>query len=111
MDPNSQNSTQASDDPVYTIPNLSKTITSILNEIIEEEAKDTSNSTYFILATVKKKSVFNAKKAPPISTEDYLDRMIKYTKLEESTLLIALLYIDRFCELSDVKLSDLNVHR
>jgi len=55
--------------------------------------------------------MFNSKKAPPISLLDYLDRIIKYTKLEESTLLIALLYIDRFCELSDLKLSELNVHR
>jgi hypothetical protein len=33
-------STTASEDPIYTIPNLTKIITSILNEIIEEECKD-----------------------------------------------------------------------
>ena len=60
---------------------------------------------------MKKKSIFNSKKPPPIALDDYLDRIIKYTKLEESTLLIALLYIDRFCELSDLKLSEFNVHR
>lgn len=32
--------TQASEDPVYSIPNLTKTITSILKEIIEEESKE-----------------------------------------------------------------------
>ncbi len=29
-----------SEDPVYTIPNLTKIITSILKEIIDEECKD-----------------------------------------------------------------------
>jgi len=33
-------STGATEDPVYTIPNLSKIITSILKEIIDEEGKD-----------------------------------------------------------------------
>ena len=72
----------------------------------------TVNRLYYYLASWnQKKSIFNSKKAPPISLLDYLDRIIKYTKLEESTLLIALLYIDRFCELSELKLSELNVHR
>lgn len=100
------------DEPVYTIPNLSKIITSILKEIIDEECKDSIQNYKINLASQsKKKSIFNSKKAPPISIDDYLDRIIKYTKMEESTLLIALLYIDRFCELSEIKLSELNVHR
>jgi len=43
MDKNSQNSTTAqsgTDEPVYTIQNLTKIITSILKEIIDEEVKD-----------------------------------------------------------------------
>jgi hypothetical protein len=43
--------------------------------------------------------------------EEYLERIIKYTKIEESTIIIILLYLDRLAELSEIKLSDFNIHR
>ena len=40
-----------------------------------------------------------------------MERIKKYTNLEESTFIIALIYLDRFCELMEVKLTRFNIHR
>ena len=57
------------------------------------------------------KSIFSAKKRPTISIKAYLDRIIKYSKIEESTLIIILIYIDRLCENNELKLNEYNIHR
>ena len=40
----SNTSTNVTEEPTYTIPNLTKIITSILKEIIDEECKDSKQS-------------------------------------------------------------------
>lgn len=54
---------------------------------------------------------FVCKKAPSISIEAYLERICKYTQIEESTLVLCLIYIDRFCDISKFSLSENNIHR
>ena len=56
-------------------------------------------------------SIFDLKKIPPISIEKYLNRIQKYTHLEDSTLVIALIYIDRLLGNNIIKLSMYNVHK
>ena len=56
-------------------------------------------------------SLFTHGTIPKISIEDYLNRIQKYTELEDSTLIIALIYIDRLLENKNFKLSIYNVHR
>ena len=46
-----------------------------------------------------------------ISPKKYIDRIAKYTEVEESTLIIALIYIDRICKNKGVKLTKNNIHR
>jgi len=83
-------------------------LTTILNEIIEENIiKFTNEST----ESKNKTETFSAKKIPGISLENYLTRILKYSNIEESTLIISLIYLDRICEKSMVKLSKLNIHR
>ena len=50
-------------------------------------------------------------KIPKISIEDYLNRIQKYSDLEDSTLVIALIYIDRLLENRNIILSKYNVYR
>ena len=50
-------------------------------------------------------------KIPKISIEDYLNRIQKYSNLEDSTLVIALIYIDRLLENQNIILSKYNVFR
>lgn len=55
---------------------------------------------------------FHSRTAPNISLMDYLRRIVKYTSLEKSCLLILLIYIDRVCELHPYfTVSSLTVHR
>jgi hypothetical protein len=55
--------------------------------------------------------MFNSKKPPSISIQQYLERIVKYSKMEDSTLILTLIYIDRLCDLSQINLNDYNIHR
>lgn len=55
---------------------------------------------------------FHSRTPPNISLSDYLRRIVKYTSIEKSCLLILLIYIDRVCELHPYfTVSSLTVHR
>lgn len=55
---------------------------------------------------------FHSRTPPNISLSDYLRRIVKYTSIEKSCLLILLIYIDRVCELHPhFIVSSLTVHR
>ena len=56
-------------------------------------------------------SIFVSKKNPKISIESYLNRIRKYFRFEDSTLVIALIYIDRILGNKNIKLSIHNVYR
>ena len=53
---------------------------------------------------------FTFKKLPSLSLFDYLQRILKYVKIELSTLIIAMIYIDRICR-EKVFLNEFNIHR
>ncbi len=36
---------------------------------------------------------------------------MKYSKIEPSTIIISLIYIDKICENSNIQLTNLNIHR
>lgn len=55
--------------------------------------------------------LFRSKRIPEISVYDYLMRIFKYTEISISTLIIALIYIDRFCENNDIILTHYNIHK
>ncbi len=90
--------------PEATINSLSK----ILIEIIEENYSDIK---YSEIIEKQNKMPFNSKKPPSISIKAYIERIIKYTNIEESTLVLSLIYIDRICEFHDIVLSWNNIHR
>ena len=54
---------------------------------------------------------FSSLSIPYISIEGYLKRIQNYSNIEKSTLIISLIYIDRFCKISGVVLTYHNVHR
>ena len=80
---------------------LLRSISSLLQEIINEQGDNIQS----------KKTIFCSKTIPPISIENYLDRIIKYTKLETSTLILSLINIDKICELNSLQITKYNVHR
>ena len=54
---------------------------------------------------------FEGKKIPNISIKDYLGRIQHYLDIHYSTNIIALIYMERFCELNKLKLGLENFHR
>ena len=48
---------------------------------------------------------------PCISIENYLKRLFYYTKINISTLILAIVYIDNFCELNRYILTSNNIYR
>ncbi len=63
-----------------------------------------------IIAT-KIRNVFTSRKPPTITLQAYLERIMKYTNIEDSTLIISLIYLDRMCELNIIQMNNYNIHR
>lgn len=54
---------------------------------------------------------FYSKKIPLISIKDYLEHIYKYTKINSSTIILILIYIDRICNMHKCKLCYYNIHK
>ena len=54
---------------------------------------------------------FTSYKKPSLSIKEYLYRLQNYTEAEDNTLIIALIYIDRLCDISSIILTPYNIHR
>ena len=95
--------------PIYNSKDLNKhiikSITHNLREIIKENIHN--NQMKYVIKT----DLFYLNKLPPISIEDYIKRIFNYTKMNLSSLILSIIYIDRFCELNGYILSLNNIHR
>ena len=79
-----------------------KSISYILSEMIninKTNTKNTNNNTM--------NDIFNSKKIPNISIQDYLIRIIEYTNIEENTLICALIYIDSISNKKKITISNI----
>ena len=83
--------------------NLIEIISFSLLEIITKSYKEKIKS--------QKKSLFTSKKIPNISIGDYLARIKKFTNINDSTLIICLIYLDRYLKMNKIILTEFNVHR
>ena len=86
---------------------LLKSISSIFESLINKNKKIKN---YKKIIKSQKNSFFFYVK-PEISIFDYLNRINKYCIPEESTLIISLILIDKFCLESKIILNEFNIHR
>ena len=93
-----------------TIPNLDilKSITKTIISVLEDNKK---LGNYKEIIISQSKMEFSSKNIPSISIESYLIRIQKYGKMEGNTLISSLIYIDRLCNMSKIKLTYYNIHR
>ncbi|KAK7285354.1 hypothetical protein RJT34_20123 [Clitoria ternatea] len=56
-------------------------------------------------------TVFHGLRAPTLSVHNYIDRIFKYSGCSPSCFVVAHIYVDRFIQHTDIKLTSLNVHR
>ena len=87
--------------------NIVRSITAILTEIINEN----SDKSKAKLREEQSNTSFFSKKIPSVTVQSYFERIIKYSKMEEATLVVVLVYIDKLCESYNFLLTDYNVHR
>ena len=67
---------------------------------------------FFIFKVLsQQKMSFNTNNIPNITIQKYLERIFKYTEAEESTFIIALIYIDRINQISNIIITPYNIHR
>jgi hypothetical protein len=76
-----------------------------LKDIIEENKKN--NKYKYIL----KDNIFYLENLPPISLEQYVQHLVKSTQMNISTLILAVMYIDEFCEKYKYFLTSNNIYR
>lgn len=56
-------------------------------------------------------TIFHGSRAPSISIKQYIDRIFKYACCSPSCFIVAHVYVERFMEHNDVRLTSLSIHR
>ena len=79
-------------------------ISDLLNNICEENK---------IKSETINKSIkpFMTKNIPSMSIKDYLIRLSQFTKMNESTIILILIYIDKICNINNFRLSYRNIYK
>ena len=85
---------------IHTIKSISKNLKEIIKENIQNKQMK------FI-----RNDIFYYKHIPTITIEDYIKRIYKCTKMNLSSLINSIIYIDTFCEMNKYVLSMHNIHR
>ena len=85
---------------IHTIKSISKNLKEIIKENIQ------NNQMKFI-----RNDIFYYRHIPIITIEDYIKRIYKCTKMNLSSLINSIIYIDTFCEMNKYVLSMHNIHR
>jgi hypothetical protein len=80
----------------------------LLKEILK---KNKSLPTYKIIVSKQRKQIFSLNKIPKISILEYLYRIINYIEIERTTLISALIYMNRVLSLDSFFLTEFNVHQ
>ena len=80
----------------------------LLKEILK---KNKSLPTYKIIVSKQRKQIFSLSKIPKIGILEYLYRIINYIEIERTTLISALIYMNRVLSLDSFFLTEFNVHQ
>ena len=82
------------------IKNFAKSISIIINELIDSNSKNENEN---------KNDIFETKGIPDISLYEYLIRIISYSNCEENTLILSLIYIDKISKIK--QLNKFNIYK
>ena len=87
---------------------LINSISNTLNTILEKNKK---LSNYEDILKNQSKMYFSSYTIPTITIKEYLTRIQIYSGVESSTLILALILIDKMCKRSGILLTYFNIHR
>lgn len=80
-------------------------ISNLLNKICEQSPKKLKENENEITKP------FLSKTIPSISIKNFFERICNLTKIENSTLILILIFIDRICEFNEIELNYFNIHK
>ena len=80
-------------------------ISDLLSNICDENTKTIDNEKNPFIKP------FLSKIIPQISIKDYLERLYKYSRINSSTIILILIYIDRICNIHKFKLTYFIIHK
>ena len=80
-------------------------ISDLLSDICDDNTKNLKGEKNLYIKP------FLMRNIPPISIKDYLERLCKYSKIDTSTIILILIYIDRICNIQKFKLTYYNVYK
>ena len=89
-------------------PTFYLSIEYVLMDLVNENGK---KSNYKDKLQSQKKNIFTSHELLKITLSKYLERMKKYMKLEDNSIILGLIYLDRFCRKTKIILTDYNTHR
>lgn len=88
---------------------LCQSIAKLLEEAVAESSSSGSKS--LLKLVIWPRSLFYSKRLKKYDLEEYLDKLSRMTELEESSLIHALVLVDRLCEKGGLSLIEDNVHK
>ena len=79
-----------------------------VSELLQDICDENKNETNLFYKPLE---CFYSRSIPLISIKDYLEYIYKYTKVNSSTIILTLIYIDRICNMNKFKISYYNIHK
>ena len=99
------------DSPEKLVINNKKLINAISNTLNTILEKNKRLVNYKDIVKKQSKFYFSAYSIPNISINEYLIRIQSYSYIEKSTMILALILIDKMCKKSGILLTPYNIHR
>ena len=99
------------DSPEKLVINNKKLINAISNTLNTILEKNKRLVNYKDIVKKPSKFYFSAYSIPNISINEYLIRIQSYSYIEKSTMILALILIDKMCKKSGILLTPYNIHR
>ena len=95
---------------IETIPQKDNSLQLSISLAIEQLLSENRKQKYYTSKIREQsKMIFSSNSIPKISILEYLNRIVNYTKIEDSTLITAIIYLDLVGQ-NEIYLTDYNIH-
>ena len=105
-----ETSTAASSSDLELIPQKDNSLQLSISLAIEQLLSENRKQKYYTSKIREQsKMIFSSSTIPKISILEYLNRIVNYTKIEDSTLITSIIYLDSVTK-NGIYLTDYNIH-
>ena len=105
-----ETSTAASSSDLELIPQKNNSLQLSISLAIEQLLSENRKQKYYTSKIREQsKMIFSSSTIPKISILEYLNRIVNYTKIEDSTLITSIIYLDSVTQ-NGIYLTDYNIH-